>query len=268
MQRQTVTARQNPIIKLVYSLRDKKNRDENGLFVTEGIIPLGEGLDSGLLPVYLLVREDFDLSLPSIRRLEGMEEIPTVLYVLGESAFEKISTDKGSEGIVCVWKQMHEKERALLEGIRQEKDGFYLILERIQDPGNLGAILRSALAFGCGGVMLCDCVDIYNPKAVRAAMGNLFRVPFARVENLDVCRDCTADAVWYAAAVTPGGHAPEELGGGKAVLLIGNEGQGLSEYAMKLSDQSVHIPMKGTESLNAAVAASILMWEMSKGREI
>ncbi len=267
MRIQNVTARQNPTVKLVYSLRDKKYRDENGFFVTEGTIPLQEGLDSGYLPVYLLAREDFDLSCPLIRRLEQMAETSFVCHVLSDSAFEKISSDKGSEGLVCVWNQFMKREEELEKSIASSENRFYLILEGLQDPGNLGTILRSALAFGCGGVFLCDCVDIYNPKVVRASMGNMFRMPFARVERLEDLRARMADTRWFAAAVTPGGLMPSQMPQNeKIALLIGNEGQGLSDKAMQMSDASVHIPMRGTESLNAAVAASILMWEAGKGR--
>ncbi len=269
MRTQIVTARQNPLVKKIYALKDKKKRDEAALFVTEGRKPLEEGLQNGCVPVYLLVREDIDISDALIRRLDCVARNSCECVILGDSAFKKISSDKASEGILCVWNFLSGREEMLLQSIRKNPTGSYLILERVQDPGNIGTILRSALAFGCDGVLLCDCADIYNPKTVRATMGNLFRVPFAKVDRIESCRELLPDGKLYAAMVSSGGITPEELQKeDKAAVLIGNEGQGLSKQAVEICDGTVHIPIRNAESLNAAVAASVLLWEMSKGRAL
>ena len=143
----------------------------------------------------------------------------------------------------------------------------YVLLENLQNPANMGTILRTAEALGVSGAVLVNCPDIYSPKALRAGMGCTFRLPCLVCENLSVVerfKSCGVSV--YAAVVKQADAALDELSGRRSALVaIGNEGNGLSEEFLSLADKKVTIPMKGrAESLNAASAASIIMYEMMK----
>lgn len=147
---------------------------------------------------------------------------------------------------------------------------FIVALENLQDPGNLGTILRTAEGAGATGVLLSSgCVDIYNPKVVRSTMGAIFRVPFYYTDDLR--RDLLAlrgkGMQWYAAHLEGSVDYDEAAYCGPVGILIGNESQGLTEEMAALADQRIRIPMCGqAESLNAAVAASVLMYEANRQR--
>ena len=143
-----------------------------------------------------------------------------------------------------------------------------MILERLQDPGNLGTIMRTAEAAGVSCVIMDkDTVDIYNPKVVRSTMGAIFRVPFIYADNLNAVADLLKkDGYSLYAAHLKGTHNFNEIAyEKKTAFLIGNESAGLSEKTASLADEYVKIPMKGkVESLNASVAASLLMYEYTR----
>ena len=147
--------------------------------------------------------------------------------------------------------------------------GWYLLLHQVRDPGNLGGILRTAATLGISAAFLCECAELYSPKVLRASMGGIFRLPVVTVDDMagqiQTLRRLSVEV--YAAAIRQGACNPGCLSGqgGKAVL-IGNEGTGLPDELIQACDSCVAIPMKGgSESLNAAMAAGILMWEMLRG---
>ncbi len=269
-----ISARTNPLIVRLCKLDEKKYREEEKLFRLDGIKLLLEAIHFGAEIEYILVREDtYDMILDLLSRHAVGEGISVdgTLIRLSCSAFEKLSSEKSPEGVITIAKyidKIHkickiEKDSVL------SADGRTLMMESVRDPGNLGTMLRSAAAFGFSSViMTSDCADIYNPKTVRAAMGAIFKLNIIRVE----------EAPSAIAAIRGGGRrvlaaALDEkairLGEFKLdkndVFLIGNEGHGLSKEAIKAADKTVYIPMaEGTESLNAAIAAAVCMWEMSK----
>lgn len=269
-----ISARTNPFLIRMCKLEEKKHRENERLFRFDGIKLLLEAIDFGAEIEYVLVRDD------SYERVIGLVNehlgdrkavIDGTLVRLGESAFEKLSNERSPEGVITVAKYIDKIHKIC----KIEKDsvlsfeGKTLMLESVRDPGNLGTMFRTAAAFGIGRMILtADCADIYNPKTLRAAMGAVFKTEIIRVDN-------AADA---AKAMRRGGHrvlatALERdaacLGELRLemsdVFLIGNEGHGLTARAIEAADKTVFIPMAdGTESLNAAVAASVCMWEMSK----
>ena len=144
-----------------------------------------------------------------------------------------------------------------------------MILEDIQDPGNLGTIMRTAEGAGAAGVIMSrGCVDIYNPKTIRSTMGSAYRVPFLYVDDLKAAiekiRSCKIDV--YAAHLK-GETYYDDINYHRAAFLIGNEGNGLREETAALADRYIKIPMSGqVESLNAAVSTAILMYEFRRQR--
>lgn len=193
---------------------------------------------------------------------------------VSDDVFRKMSDTKTPQGILCVVRQIQVTLSELLEK-SQDKSPFFIILEDIQDPGNLGTILRTGEGAGVDGVILSSgTVDIYNPKTIRSTMGSLFRVPVIYEKDLGAAMDRLKAGDIRIYAADPDAAHPE---GGKdydccdytrgTAFLIGNEGNGLSEKAAGQADIKIRIPMKGqVESLNAAVAAAVLLYEAYRQR--
>ena len=141
-----------------------------------------------------------------------------------------------------------------------------ILLDRLQDAGNVGTIIRTADAFGLSGVVLDGCVDPFNPKTVRAAMGSIFRVPLLEAELMTFVPECRERGIMVCAAMlTPEAKSVFEVTLKHTVVIVGNEGSGVRPELAALCDHSIILPMRGeTESLNASVAAAILIWEMTK----
>ena len=152
----------------------------------------------------------------------------------------------------------------------QEKPALLMVLETIQDPGNLGTILRAGEGAGVTGIVMdANTADVYNPKVIRSTMGSVLRMPFVYVENLhETLEELKKKKIRLFAAHLQGKHAyDQEDYTGPAAFLIGNEGNGLTEETAAMADIYIRIPMEGrVESLNAAVAASVLMFEAARQR--
>ncbi len=150
--------------------------------------------------------------------------------------------------------------------LKAGEKGRVIMLDRLQDTGNMGTVIRGADAFGIDAVIAEDSADFFNPKTVRAAMGALFRVPVFQlplVEAIEKCRE--ANIPVYAAMLNREAQSPDKLNLSRAAVIVGNEGSGVRAEISDCADGAVFIPMPGqAESLNAAVAASILMWEMAR----
>lgn len=269
-----ISARTNPLLVRLCKLDEKKHREEEKIFRLDGIKLLLEAIDFGVEIEYILVHEDtYEKILEILTEHTGKMDISSrgTLVRLSDSAFEKLSNEKSPEGVITIAKyidKIHKRCKIEKDGVLSV-EGKTLMIESVRDPGNLGTMLRSAAAFGFSNVVVTsDCADIYNPKTVRAAMGAIFKLCIIRVD----------DAVSTISALKKGGRrvlaaaldgSAVRLGDFELkqndVFLIGNEGHGLSSEAIAASDKTVFIPMaEGTESLNAAIAASVCMWEMSK----
>lgn len=246
-------------VAVLSKLADAKYRAEYRLFLAEGLKLTQEALRHAH-PEIVLVSEDalandatFFALLDTAARLECR------IVLTSPEAFSKISTEKAPQGIIAVLPLPTE------EIVRCVSGGRYLLLDTIQDPGNLGTILRSAAAFGIDGVITCSSADPTSPKAVRASMGAVFRVPVWKTNHLaDMVRLLRNDGHRVLAAAL----SENSLCAGEATLyandciVIGNEGHGIAEDVLAECTDVIHIPMTGdTESLNASIAASILLWE-------
>ena len=234
-------------------------RKKTGLFLAEGARlcadAAGNGVEIETLFVTAAAAEKYAALLePAVRAAARR-------YEIAESVAEKLSDTAHPQGVFCVCRK---PERALT----LQPDGFYVITENLQNPDNLGAIARTAEAFGANGLLVAGGCDVYQPKALRASMGALLRFPvaFAADAPAEIERFRSAGLAVYAAALTPEAadiRAVPKTGG--AAVVIGNEGAGVSPEALAASTGSVIIPMAGkAESLNAAAAAAVLLWEFTK----
>ncbi len=276
-QYEIITSRQNAFVTQVGKLRDKKYRDADGAFLFDGIKLLEEALRAGVEIKAAVVKES---SLKNLNPwLTKLTKQNVAVRVLADSVFSKVSEEKSPEGIICVAKcidKIHKIATINRDGTFPTDEISHgervFAVESVRNPGNLGTIIRSAAAFGVDCLLISsDCADIYNSKTVRASMGTLFRQKIVRTEYLAAALEALASEKrrTYAAALTS-----EALLLGKVplqaddVIVVGNEGHGLSPSTLQACSHTLLIPMQlGTESLNAAVAASVCMWEQF-GRRI
>lgn len=260
---QPIESRQNSALRHLARLgREKKYRLSTGEMVCEGAKLLGEALASGVPVKTVLLRADVAPdSLPQ-GLLEWAEAQGARLYTAPESLFALASDVQTPQGIVfsCARPSRPADD---LSAVRRA-----VLLDGLQDPGNLGTILRTADAFALDAVILCEgCADPTAPKVVRATMGAIFRQPIYTLP-LDAAIDrLRANGLpVYAAALHTDSAAVGTLDLSRAAVIVGNEGRGVSRTALDRCDRTVMIPMGGAaESLNASVAASILIWEMTRG---
>lgn len=186
--------------------------------------------------------------------------------ILSDSVFEYVSDTKTPQGILCIV----EQERYDIEDLLNIKNPHFMVLDNLQDPGNLGTIVRTAEGAGVDAVFLSkESVDIYNPKTIRSTMGSIYRMPVIYIEDLlELLKIFKQKGIKSYAAHLDGKNSydKENYQVGTAIL-IGNEGNGLRDEVANSADVWVQIPMQGqVESLNAAIAASILMFEVYRQR--
>ena len=188
------------------------------------------------------------------------------MEIVSDSVFQHMSDTKTPQGILCIVKQNTYN----IEELLKIENPHFMVLDNLQDPGNLGTIVRTAEGAGVNAVFLSkESVDIYNPKTIRSTMGSIYRVPVVYVEDLisllEVFKEKGIKS--YAAHLEgKNSYDKEDYEGGTAIL-IGNEGNGLRDEVSNAADIWVQIPMQGqVESLNAAIAASILMFEVARQR--
>lgn len=262
-----ITSTSNPHIKQLQALQKKsKERESADVFVAEGIKMYREAPKDRLVHTY--VSESFLRKNPSV--FEGAED----LTELSDRVFESVSDTKTPQGVLCLVRRCHYTLRDLLGGDQPDlvsgRVPLVMILENLQDPGNLGTILRTAEGAGVTGILMSrDCVDIYNPKVIRSTMGSVYRVPFCYSQDWqgDLDRLKQQGVRLYAAHLGGEKYYDEISYREPSAFLIGNESRGLMRETAALADEYVRIPMCGqVESLNAAVAASILMYEANRQR--
>lgn len=256
-----ITSAANEKIKHASALLQKAPlRREEKLFVIEGGRLFREAPDSLIKEVY--VSENFlknaDAALLEKLDRTGFEEV-------SEPVFRRLSDTKTPQGIFAVVRQIRQERQALYGAVP-----LLLLLEDIQDPGNLGTILRAAEGAGATGIIMSrGCVDIYNPKVVRSTMGSIFRVPFMITEDLageTALLQKEKIRVFAAHLSAASDYDREDYTGGCA-FVIGNEANGLKKETAKAADALIRIPMLGqVESLNAGVSAALLAYEAARQR--
>lgn len=265
-----IISKNNDYIKELSKLDDKKYRVRSGKFAFEGWKLFEEALKCGLPLESVLISEKAinDPRLPLT--LSGYNENFNIIEVSNE-VYDKISYEKSPEGVFCVSKALDKLHNLYIIYNGSKFDKHLMVLEGIRDPGNLGTIIRTASAFGIDCVILSDdCADIYNSKTIRAAMGALFRTRTARVKELTqtILQLRSSGFKVYGAALDTCSVLLSDLKiADKTAFVIGNEAIGISPQTLKSVDCKVMIPMEnGTESLNAASAAAVIMWEMYRNK--
>lgn len=254
-----VESSDNNRIKLVRKLQTKKNRDAENKFVIEGINLVGEAIRRGIRTEFVMVSDEFDGG-ELIKQLAA-DATATVCEVPAQ-IFNKITDADNGVGILAVI----DKKNIQPEDITDlPADANVLVLDRLQDPGNIGTMIRTAVATGYGAIVLVKgTADVYSPKVLRSTAGMIFDIPFAMVDDARELREKMTTWGKRCVVTTVDGGRPyyeEDLKHGIA-LVIGNEGNGVSDEVLALADVRVTIPMKGEiESLNAAISAAILMYE-------
>ena len=255
----TGNSRIRELVKLKKSAKDRAKRD---VFLVEGPKMFREIPRAHLMEAY--ASESFLNSAdgPELLRRTGVRA-----EAVADSVFQYLSDTQSPQGILAVVSQFHYSAEELLG---KGEPALVLVLENLQDPGNLGTIVRTAEAAGATGILMNrGCADITNPKVTRSTMGSLFRVPFAYTDNLerDLQEMKKRKVRLFAAHLQGSVGLYEERYAGPTAFLIGNESRGLTEETARLADRAVRIPMGGqVESLNAAVASSILMYEARRQR--
>lgn len=249
-----ITSFSNAGIKAVSALIAKhKERKATGLFTAEGKKIFLEAPKELIRDVY--ISESFEKGQPDLP-----EDIPYT--VVKDEVFARMCDTKTPQGILTVFQQpAYSLEEMLHNGKR-----LFVLLENVQDPGNAGTILRTAEGVGAAGVILSrDSADLFSPKTIRSTMGSVFRVPFLYAEDLcSIAKELKKAGVKTCAAHLAGNEPFDQADyGERTALFIGNEGKGLTGQLTAEADLLVRIPMEGKlESLNASVAAGILMYEV------
>lgn len=264
-----ITSVQNPRVKSVMELKNRRDRDEAGLFLIEGYRELKRASDH-LIPIRtLLVCPEFFLGSNEKDLIKQIQKTGAEVCICNERVFEKISYRDRPDGLLAIATQMKRSLIDLMPLLKPGRDPFFLVAEAIEKPGNLGTLLRSADAVGVDGVIVCDrCTDVYNPNVVRASVGTLFTCPVVEAEGNKTLLWLKEKKIKVVAA-TPSAkleftHA--DLNGPIAIV-VGTEQLGLSATWMHASDIQVRIPMMGVaDSLNVATAATLLLYEVLRQR--
>lgn len=286
-----ITSASNQKVKQIVQWQNKpRERRKDGVFVAEGLKMFEEAPEEWILEVYLsedlqeklqLERKQWEkqrhensqyekspYEKQPLRLLQSVEEkLKKVGFELvSDEVFRKMSDTQTPQGILTVLR----RPRYQLSDLLREPKPLFLVLENIQDPGNLGTILRTGEGAGVTGIIMSeDTADVFNPKTIRSTMGSVYRVPFLYVPDLEAA----VLQLHKAGVATYGAHLKGEnyysgfsFRQGTA-FLIGNEGKGLRESTMRLVQHSLKIPMEGkVESLNAAIASALLMYEAHRQR--
>ncbi len=274
MRTETVTSGQNPKIKELLALQEKsRTRREKGLFVVEGRRELGHCLDAGYKARTLFVCMEI-ISVNELEEIIGKasragesadDAMPNIIEV-PSALYDKIAYRGGTEGIIA---EVEYMDRGL-DSIRLSDSPLIVILESVEKPGNLGAVLRSADAAGADAVIICDpLTDIYNPNLIRSSIGAVFSrqiatasscdtIKWLKDNNISIYTAQLQDSEWYYSTDMSGGTA----------IVMGTESTGLTDVWRQAADAHIKIPMLGQlDSLNVSVSAAILLYEAVRQRQ-
>jgi TrmH family RNA methyltransferase len=262
-----VTSKTNKVYKHIKALNSKNYREKHQEFIIEGLRLVKDAVESSI-PIHLIVvSESFACFEEGQQYLQKLQRLNIQIYQFHDKLFNEIAQTQTPQGILGI---VPIKDFSLEAVTKYKEMPLYIYCDGIQDPGNMGTIVRTADAFHADAVILSKgCVDIYNPKCVRSTMGSLFHLPIIKVED-------TREILQYLkekGLTIIGGHLEAtdycyqfDMKQGM-VIVVGNEANGISQEALEIIDQLIKIPMPGNaESLNAAIAAGILMYEVIRQR--
>lgn len=260
-----ITSTSNQKVRQVVQWQNKaKERKKAGIFLAEGFKMLEEAPEDWIREIYL--SQDC-LDKAKENTLLWKKLLQKGYETVSEEVFRKMSDTQTPQGVLTV---LRRPEYRLDELLKQEKP-LFAVLEDLQDPGNLGTIVRTGEGAGITGVIMsAQTVDIFNPKVIRATMGSIYRVPFVYVENIvETIKDMQESGIHTYAAHLKGEKYYDSFSFREpTAFLIGNEGNGLKKETADMAEFYLKIPMEGkVESLNAAIAAALLMYEAHRQRQ-
>jgi len=242
-----LTSRSNPVCVHLRKLgKNKKYRDEQGLFICDGMKLLNEAISSDTEIEIILTTVELNCVLPPNTRV----------YHTESSLLDSLSPLDNHQGILFSC-------RRKLTGDCNYRSGTHILLDNIQDPGNIGTIIRSANAFDIGSIIITEgCADIYNPKTIRASMGAIFKQHIGKLSQQDIYDLKKSGIRFSGASNTDCSVDIRNADLNNTIIIVGNEGQGISGELLQLCGEMIKIPVSpDCDSINAAVAASIIMWE-------
>lgn len=252
MEIKKITSAQNEYIKKLSKLSSKKHREEAGVFLAEGEHLTEMVVNSAYEVENLVMTEEY--------YAKNQNKFTEDVVIVPDGIMEKISDTKTPQGVIAVVRL--PLENADITG------GRYIYCDNLQDPGNIGTIIRTADAFSFSGVILSKgCADVFSPKVIRSAQGSVFNIEVITDKDSGFLKSAKSDFKLTSTALYGDCVTVKEMKTEKnQIFIIGNEGSGVSEEILSISDEIVYIPMTGkAESLNAAVAASIIMYEVANG---
>jgi TrmH family RNA methyltransferase len=262
---QFISSKNNRIIREAASLSEKKYRDEQGAFLIEGPNIVKEAIEQGARLRFIFIRSGAESpELDEIVQIAGEENLS--VYELAGDVFAKLTHTDSPQDIAAVFEKRQPDVKDFFE---KAKNGNILVLDRLQDPGNVGTVIRSAEAFGFGGIILMKgSADIYQPKIVRSSAGSILRMPFIICETPgEVIELLSLHGKKIYTAATDAERSVYDTDLNNVAIVVGNEGNGASDEFLNAS-KTVGIPMSGrAESLNAAIAAAIIMYESQRQKD-
>lgn len=248
-----IESKDNSLFKETKKLKDRKNRLKEKKYIIEGFRLVQESFKAKCLIDYIVV-SDIGLEKLDEYLKEYLDQVK--IYVMKNNLFSQLTSTEQPQGIIAVLNIIDSTDN--LDG------EFYLLCDKVQDPGNLGTIIRTAHAAGVTGIILTKgTVDIYNDKTIRSTMGSIFYMPVIHDNDLSFLKELKSKGFkLVATSLEESKDFFDEDLSGKIILSVGNEGNGISDEIFSLADKKVKIPMPGgAESLNVAVATSIILFE-------
>jgi len=258
-----ITAKDNEKVKYTKSLLKTKNRTKESKFIIEGYRILTLAIECSADIEYVFINEDFENKEEHINFLETLKEKNMKIYKTTNKIFDDLVDTETTQGILGV---VRFKQKNIEESL-DDNSRFVLILDRIQDPGNMGTIIRTADAAGIDAIIaLKGCVDIYNPKVIRSTMGSIFDMNVIHTTQDEALRLLKLNDFDIVSSYLDTNNFYNSVEYNyKTALVIGNEANGINEELVSKSDVLVKIPIYGkAESLNAAISSAILMYEIKK----
>lgn len=251
-----IQSKDNLLIKEIKKLKEKKYRINSNMFLVEGFRFTQEALDSNFEVMNIFISERAEQKYENSSVI-NMLQSNTIVYIISDSIFKSICDTDNPQGIIAVVRNKPLEVKY--------DNGFYMLADKIQDPGNMGTIIRTAHAAGALGVIITKgTVDIYNEKTLRATMGSIFKIPVLLDSDLSLVQKLRDSGFKLVASSLDCDKNFYDIDlKEKVIISVGNEGNGISEEIYNLCDLKIKIPMPGgAESLNVAVAASIMMYEV------
>ncbi len=256
-----IQSNQNSTLKEIKSLHLKKNRDALGLYFVEGIRFVSDAIDNGQVISKIIISDKLESLNGGSELIEKVKGVCSDISLVPEKLFKEVSDTQTPQGILAVLKKnKYDFDRVISEG------SSVVILDCLQDPGNAGTIIRTADAGGISAVLMSKgCVDLYSPKVLRSTMGSVFHIPIFEGLNItETIQVLKLNGYKVIASHLSGknNYFQEDLTG-RSAIIVGNEANGISDETANMADSLVKIPMPGkAESLNASVAASIMIYEI------